>query len=137
MHLEYVVLGPPISNQQSNSQGKSNLATWKGKVTTEATNGWKAAPLTGKLKAMIINFHDGDKPSLDTDNMSKPIFDSMNKLVYGDDRQIGQAELVHVRINAPMVFAWASKVLVSAVKAGNQFVCVRVEDAVDPFPLPK
>jgi Holliday junction resolvase RusA-like endonuclease len=137
MHLEYVVLGPPISNQQSTDKGRVNLSNWKGRIIAEATNGWTASPLEGKLKATIINFHDGDKPSLDTDNMSKPIFDSMNKLVYDDDRQIRQAHLVHQRIDAPMVFVGASAVLVGAVQAGKQFVYVRIENALDPFPLPK
>ena len=86
---------------------------------------------------MIINFHDGDKPSLDTDNMSKPILDVMQKLVYADDRQIRQSELSHVRIDAPMIVAGASRVLVTAVQAGQQFVYVRIEDAIDPLPLPK
>jgi hypothetical protein len=93
--------------------------------------------LTGNLKAVIINFHTGDKPSLDLDNMSKPILDVMQKIVYDDDRQIRQAELAHVRIDAPFVFVGASKLIVAAVQAGNEFVYVRIEDAVDPFPLPK
>ena len=61
----------------------------------------------------------------------------MQRLVYDDDRQIRQAEISHVRINAPFVFVGASKIVVAAVQAGNQFVYVRIEDAVDPFPLPK
>lgn len=137
MHLEFVVPGPPISNQQSTAQGKANLAAWRGKIHSEAANGWKSAPLTGKLKAVIVNFHDGDKPSLDIDNMSKPILDVMQKLVYADDRQIRQAEIVHLRIDAPMVFVGASKILVAAVQVGKQFVYVRIEDVADPFPLPK
>ena len=93
--------------------------------------------MTGNLKAVIINFHTGEKPSLDLDNMSKPILDVMQKFVYDDDRQIRQAELTHVRIDAPFVFVGASKLIVAAVQAGNEFVYVRIEDAVDPFPLPK
>ncbi|HTU18670.1 MAG TPA: RusA family crossover junction endodeoxyribonuclease [Gemmataceae bacterium] len=93
--------------------------------------------LTGKLKGIIINFHRGDKPTLDVDNLSKPIFDVMEKIVYEDDRQIRQAEIAHVRIDAPFVFMGTSKIIVSAVQAGSQFVYVRIEDPVDPFPLPK
>jgi hypothetical protein len=69
--------------------------------------------------------------------MSKPILDVMQRIVYDDDRQIRQAEISHVRIHAPFVFVGASKIVVAAVQAGNQFVYVRIEDAVDPFPLPK
>ncbi len=61
----------------------------------------------------------------------------MQNLVYVDDRQIRQAEFTHVPIDAPFVIVGASKILVSAVQVGSEFVYVRIEDAVDPFPLPK
>ena len=133
MHLEFVVAGPPVSNQAGNV---ANLNAWKAAVRSEAQKVWTNAPLTGRLKAIIINFHTGDKPALDVDNMSKAIHDVMNHLVYDDDRQITQAEISHVRIDAAMVIAGASKILVDAVQKGRQFLYVRMEDAIDPFPLP-
>jgi hypothetical protein len=42
-----------------------------------------------------------------------------------------------VRIDAPFAIVGASRIIVSAVQAGSQFVYVRVEDPIDPFPLPK
>jgi hypothetical protein len=99
MHLEFVVLGPPISNQ---SPGP-NLDQWRAKVATVSGGVWNRAALTGKLKARIINFHLGDKPSLDLDNMSKPILDAMEGVAYENDRQIRQAEIVHVPIDAPLL----------------------------------
>jgi hypothetical protein len=134
MHLEFVVLGSPVSNQAANL---ANLNAWKATVKREAQKRWRSAPLKGKLKAILVHFHLGDKPALDVDNMSKPIHDVMNSLVYDDDRQIRQAEIAHVRIDAPMVVAGAAKILVDAVQRGQPFVYVRIEDAVDPFPLPK
>ncbi len=133
MQLEFVVLGPPISNQPSGS----NLDNWRATVEAEAKKQWNKAVLNGNLKAIIINFHLGSRPSADIDNMLKPILDVMQKIVYDDDRQIRQAEISHVRIDAPFVFVGASKILVAAVQAGHQFVYVRIEDPVDPFPLPK
>ncbi len=134
MHLEFAVPGPPISNQ---SQGTPALAAWRTAVEAEANSRWKIPPLAGRLKAVIINSHTGDKPSLDVDNMSKPILDVLQGVVYDDDRQIRQAELTHVRIDTPFVFVGVSKVLTDAIQAGNQFVYVRIEDPIDPFPLPK
>jgi hypothetical protein len=134
MHLEFVVPGPPISNQSTNA---ANLTAWKNKVRAEVQKGWTKAPLKGKVKAILINFHTGDKPPLDVDNMSKPVHDVMNNVVYDDDRQIRQAEITHVRIDTPLVIAGASKLLVDAVQKGQQFLYVRIEDVVDPFPLPK
>lgn len=141
MHLECVIVGIPISNQSSGkpaqSTGKSALSARRLAVEAEAKKNWSQAPLLGKLKAVIINFHIGDKPSLDVDNMSKPILDVLENVVYENDRQIRQAELTHVRIDAPFVFVGASKLIVASVQAGNEFVYIRIEDALDPFPLPK
>ena len=133
MHLEFVVPGPPISNQ---SPGP-NLQGWRATVAAEAQAQWNRAILTGKLKAIIINFHLGDYPSVDLDNMSKPILDELENIVYDNDRQIRQVEMTHTRIDTPFVVVGVSKILVAAVQAGNQFVYVRIENPVDPFPLPK
>lgn len=134
MHLEYVVGGVPISNQ---SAGSPALLAWRTAVEAEVKKNWKEVPLSGRLNVVIINFHAGEKPSLDLDNMSKPILDVMQQVVYDDDRQIRQTELTHVRIDAPFVFVGASKLIAAAVQAGNEFVYVRVDNAVDPYPLPK
>ena len=100
VHLEFVVLGPPISNQQSNLQGKANLNTWRATVAGEAQNRWKGPLLTGRLKTVIINFHDGNKPSVDIDNMSKPILDVLQNIVYNNDRQIRPGSDYASRIGA-------------------------------------
>jgi Holliday junction resolvase RusA-like endonuclease len=136
VHLEFVVLGPPISNQQSTPQGKLNLTTWRATVAGEAQNIWAGPMLTGHLKAVIINFHGGNKPSVDVDNMSKPILDVLQNIVYSDDRQIRQAEISHLEIGGPFSIVGVSKMIVNALQAGIQFVYVRVEDPVNPYPLP-
>jgi hypothetical protein len=135
-HVEFVVLGPPISNQQSNPNGKANLTAWRATIAGAASPLWTNPILLGHLKGTIINFYAGNKPPVDVDNMSKPIFDEMQDIVYGDDRQIVQAEITHLRIGAAYAIAGVSKVLVTALQAGSQFVYVRIEDPVDPFPLP-
>jgi Holliday junction resolvase RusA-like endonuclease len=137
LYLEFIVPGPPISNQQSTAQGKANLATWKATIAGAATLNWPNPPLTIELKAVIINFYDGNDPSLDLDNMSKPILDAMEQIVYNKDRQVVQSELTHARIGAPYPMVGVRPMIVMAVQAGNQFVYVRIEDPVTPFPLPK
>jgi hypothetical protein len=72
MHLEFVVLGPPISNQQSTANGKANLTAWRATVAGAAQLQWANPLLMGHLKVIIINFYAGNKPSVDVDNMSKP-----------------------------------------------------------------
>jgi Holliday junction resolvase RusA-like endonuclease len=133
MHLEFVVLGPPVSNQ---SPGP-NLTTWCAMIAGEARLNWPALPLTGELKAIIINFYAGTKPSVDVDNMSKPILDAMQMIVYTDDRQIVQAETAHSKIAAAYSIVGVRPIIVAALQAGNPFVYVRIEDPVNPLPLPR
>lgn len=61
----------------------------------------------------------------------------MQDVVYEDDRQIRQAEIAHLEIGAPYSIADVSEILVDMLRAGKQFVYVRVEDPVIPFPLPR
>src|SRR5262245_61408138 len=111
MHLEFVVPGPPISNQQSTSQGKANLTAWSATVRAAAQGMWAKPFLTGELKAIIINFYAGNEPSVDVDNMSKPILDALQQLVYDNDRQIRQAEISHLKIGAAFSIVGVSKIL--------------------------
>jgi len=133
VHLEFVVLGPPVSNQSSGP----NLTNWRGAIAWSATQNWPNPPLLGDLKAIIINFYTGNRPSVDVDNMSKPILDVMQNIVYRDDRQIVQAEIAHLKIGAAFAIMGVRPIIVNSIQSGNEFVYVRIEDAVDPFPLPK
>lgn len=137
VHIEFVVHGPPISNQQSSPGGRANLAAWRASIAGAAAPKWVNSPLNGDLKAIVINFYEGSGPSVDVDNMSKPILDELQDIVYHDDRQIVQAEITHLKVGAAFSIPGVSKVLVTALHAGAQFVYVRIEDPVDPFPLPK
>ena len=134
MHLEYIAVGVPISNQ---SAGTPALLAWRAAVEAEARRNWNTVPLTGNLKVVIINFHTGDKPSLDLDNMSKPILDVMQAIVYDDDRQIRQAEFTHAELNGLYKVAGASEKILTAMPLNQPFVYIRIEDPVIPFPLPK
>ncbi len=140
LHLEFVVPGPPVSNQQRHQRGRAILNAWKATVLAAVQASWSNRKLTTNLQATIINFHDGPEPSVDVDNMSKPIFDEMQKDVYEDDRQIRQAHLTHVEIGDPVIIANASRLIVTALQDalqnGDQFVYIRVEDTVSPYPLP-
>ena len=137
MHVEFEVPGPPFSNQQSTTKGRTNLSTWQATVAGAAGPLWGNPLLLGRLKGTIINFYDTPRPSLDVDNKSKPIFDVLEGIVYKNDRQVVQAELTHLEVGALYVISGASKILVTALQAGSPFVYVRIDDAVDPFPLPR
>lgn len=77
--VEFVVWGTPRS-QQAKHRGQ-----WQTRVQ-------KAAPLppkllTGPLKLRIDFFFEG-ATNLDTDNIIKPIQDSLNDVVYQDDETV-------------------------------------------------
>jgi crossover junction endodeoxyribonuclease RusA len=134
-HLEFTVLGPPVSQQ---ARDKSGLSAWKSAVWAEAAKHWgNRPPLTGKLKCTIINFHEGPDATLDDDNMVKPIRDAMNGLVYGDDSQIRYSETMHISIDAPVKARRASEIVLAAYNRGDVFLYIRIDDAPEIIQLPK
>jgi crossover junction endodeoxyribonuclease RusA len=132
--LELMVLGPPVSYQ---TKDKNNLKAWQALIKAEAGKVWTSPPLTGKLKFMLINFHEGAVPPLDDDNMVKPIRDALNGLVYQDNRQIRYSETIQVSIDDPIRVRRASKVLLDAFAKGDEFLYVRIEGAPDFIQLPQ
>jgi hypothetical protein len=132
--LEFVVPGPPVSHQTSD---KANLKAWQATIKAEAAKFWTSPPLKGKLRFLLINFHEGDKPPLDDDNMVKPIRDALNKFVYDDDRQIRYSETLQVSIDDPVRIRKASRILLDAFCKGDEFLYVRIEDAPDFIQLPQ
>ena len=133
LHLEFVLPGPPISYQ---TRDKTNLKAWQATVKAEAAKIWTKAPLLGKLKFFLINFHEGDKPTLDDDNMVKPIRDALNEFVYEDDRQIRCSETFHIPIDDPIKIRGASAIVLAAFSRGEAFLYVRIEDAPASIQLP-
>lgn len=134
-HLEFTIDGPPISPQ---TKDKANLNRWKRLIRDEAERVWGGKkPLTGKLRCMIINFHEGEYASLDDDNMIKPVRDAMNELVYIDDKQICYSETIQIGVDSPIKIRRASIALLAAFSKGNEFLYVRIEDAPDFIQLPR
>jgi crossover junction endodeoxyribonuclease RusA len=131
--LEFVVPGPPVSHQTSD---RANLKAWKDKVKAEAAKTWTGAPLAVNLRFTLINFHEGDKPPMDDDNMVKPIRDALNKFVYDDDRQIRHSETYHIPIDDPVRIRRASAILLAAFSKGDEFLYVRIEDVPTSIQLP-
>jgi hypothetical protein len=133
LHLEFVLPGPPVSHQ---TKDRANLKVWQATVRREAAKTWTAAPLSGRLKFVVINFHEGDKPPMDDDNMVKPIRDALNRFVFEDDSQIRYSETIHVPIDEPIKIRRASAILLAGYSKGEAFLYVRVEDAPAFIQLP-
>ncbi|QEH34937.1 Endodeoxyribonuclease RusA [Aquisphaera giovannonii] len=134
-HLEFTVDGPPVSNQ---TKDKANLRAWRDAIRSEAARCWAGkAPLKGRLKCTILNFHEGEYASLDDDNMVKPIRDAMNGLIYEDDSQICYSETIHISIDAPIRIRRASPILLAAYSKGDEFLYIRIDDLPDFLQLPQ
>jgi crossover junction endodeoxyribonuclease RusA len=133
-HLEFVIPGPPVSYQATD---RARLKAWQAAVKFEAMKVWAMPPLTGKLRFLLINFHDGEDPPMDDDNMVKPIRDALNKIVYDDDRQIRYSETIQVRIDDPFKIRRGSRTLFDAFSRGDEFLYVRIEDAPPVIQLPE
>jgi hypothetical protein len=133
MHLEFIIPGAPFSNHAT----ATNLAKWRSDIVAEARRHWGRPPLVEVLKAIIINFHLRADPNLDVDNLSKPILDALQGIVYEDDRQIRQAEIAHAPVYATFQVAGSPIIIVTALQEANPFVYVRITEPLDPLPLPK
>jgi crossover junction endodeoxyribonuclease RusA len=134
VHLEVVIPGPPVSHQ---TKDRANLKAWQAMVKAEAGKVWSAPPLTGKLKFLLMNFHEGDEPPMDDDNMVKPIRDALNHLVYTDDGQIRSSETHQLPIDGAFKIRGGSALLLAAFSKGSEFLYVRVEDAPTVIQLPR
>jgi Holliday junction resolvase RusA-like endonuclease len=97
---------------------------------------WPNEPLTSELKAVIINFYALNEPSVDIDNMSKPILDALQGIAYVNDRQIIQAEITHARLGGAYQIGGRRLIIVNALQAQAEFVYVSIEDSENPFSLP-
>jgi len=110
----------------------------EGVIQSAAASHWGSKPpLGGNLKCTILNFHEGDKASLDDDNMVKPIRDAMNGLVFLDDSQIRYSETIHIGIDEAIRIRRASAILLAAYSRGDEFLYIRIDEAPDVIQLPQ
>jgi len=93
-------------------------------------SGW--TPINGRLKVQIVHYHERPD-ALDVDNMVKPINDAMkNGVVFIDDRLITDLYGARRRLSEAFQLEHASKELVAAIDAGQDFVHIVVTPAPDP-----
>lgn len=126
--FDFCVEGPPISLQARNAASK---ARWRAKVLAAATAVWPSskAPIDHAVMARITYFYEG--PSLDTDNMVKPILDALKGLVYGDDRQVSEAHARKRDINGSFRIRGLSPHLAMALSKGTEFLHIEIFEEPD------
>lgn len=109
---------------RSKSKNPPRYRKWMKDLREEARLLWSPdrKPLTIPVTMRITNFYTDDPPP-DIDNIIKPIFDSLNALVYDDDGQ------VHVVTSRKIVLRDAeamSPLLEQALKQFTEVVHVEV-----------
>jgi len=101
--IEFMVPGVPLSLQASTASKEE----WKERIRTAARpllpEGHFAAQ--GPMKVTIYYFADAPA-KVDIDNIVKPIFDSLCRFIYTDDRQVER--LIVQKFEPGRVFTFAS-----------------------------
>ena len=82
--FSFVFKGKPLSYNCSDTKKK---AAYKAKISSAFNRKYAGSIPEGDLFAIVYYFYKEDV-LLDADNISKPIWDSLNKVAYSDDRQI-------------------------------------------------
>jgi hypothetical protein len=124
--FEFVVFGTPLSAQ---ARDRDKLKGWKDTVTTAAAACWPqgTAPFQGQVTLTVSHYYKPPKARLDNDNLSKPIQDALNKLVYTDDSLVVVTHTSRLPIDALYFLPGVSPVLLQAFSPNLEFVHVRVE----------
>ena len=116
-----VVKGRPASINASNA----TKTAWKVKVREAAKLIYLAPLEDDDLKIEITYFCDG-QTDIDTDNMSKPICDSLNGIVYEDDKQLLDRDARRRDLNKYFYVKGIEPSVAVALAEGEEFVSIKI-----------
>lgn len=127
--FEFIVDGPPVS-QQTRKRSKGNrLEAWRNTVRQEAEKYWSSEQktATGLVMLQITYFYDSDK--MDVDNIVKPIQDAMKGLAYVDDNQVSDLLVRKRNLSNNFRIENMTSTLAEGFARGNEFLHIVVIDA--------
>jgi len=121
--FEFQVRGPAVSAQAKN---RLLLEDWKARVTAAARSAWPDGkpPMAGDVEVWISEF--SEFATRDGDNMAKPVLDAMQRVVYGNDRQVKRSHIEWCDIDGAYVVRHMSPIVAAALSVGEEFLWVRV-----------
>jgi len=126
--IRFVVKGRPVSVQGS----PVSKNAWQQRVALAARPKCQEL-LAGNNLSIKITFFYNALPDFDTDNISKPICDALNNVVYGDDHQLAQRTAGRRDIHGSYRIRGVEPELAVAIAEGEDFVYVEVgEMSADP-----
>jgi crossover junction endodeoxyribonuclease RusA len=120
--VRFVVKGRPVSVQSSSG----SRANWTTRVRTAAAAKC-SVPLDGNDLRIRTTFFYNTLPDFDTDNISKPICDALNGVVYQDDHQLGDRLVRRRDINGSYRIKGIDPELAVAIAEGDDFVYIEVD----------
>ena len=126
--FEFIIQGPPVSQQTRN---RTLLRNWKNRVRLEAQRKWPSGnpPTQEEIEIRITYFHEDVSP--DVDNISKPIQDALEGLIFEDDSQIVNLTCRKRSIDGSFRIRGMSRELANGFINGRDFIHVRISAPTD------
>ena len=130
IRFEFVVDGPPVSQQTRN---KERLQQWTAKVRSAAAQSWPLGevPFSDSVQVSITWFYETISISMDVDNIPKPIIDGLKGLVFIDDNQVTDMICRKRNQNEELRIRNPSPVLAEGLSRKKDVLYIVVEDAPD------
>lgn len=124
--LEFIVPFRPVSVQ---TDDRGNLQEWKRYVGAIASIAWGEPPIEdGELNVTIVFLCDIRAP-IDVDNVTKPIQDALNGVVYTDDVVVTDTDSHRRYLEEWMDLTDCPPLLIRMIDDGEESVYVRVRNA--------
>ncbi|MEH2026254.1 RusA family crossover junction endodeoxyribonuclease [Nostoc sp.] len=129
--FEFIVDGPPVSQQARKRSKGNSIQDWKTTVRQEAEKYWSSEQktATGLVMLQITYFYDSDK--MDVDNTVKPIQDAIKGLAYIDDKQVSDLLVRKRNLSGNFKVENMTSTLTEGFARRNEFLHIVVIDAPD------
>ncbi|MEH1842726.1 MAG: RusA family crossover junction endodeoxyribonuclease [Nostoc sp.] len=127
--FEFIVDGPPVS-QQTRTRGKGNrLQDWKKTVRQEVKKYWSSEQKTATGLVMLQITYFYDSVQIDVDNIVKPIQDAIKGLAYVDDNQVSDLLVRKRNLSGNFRIENMTSTLAEGFARGNEFLHIVVINA--------
>ncbi|MCU0545444.1 MAG: RusA family crossover junction endodeoxyribonuclease [Oscillatoriaceae cyanobacterium Prado104] len=130
--FEFIITGTPVSLQTNN---RAKLQEWKAKVRETAAEVLPIGMEATRETVHVIITHYCIVQTSDLDNIVKPIVDSMNSIVYIDDRQVTDLTVKRRKFKEFADLAAISPLIAEALGAGEEFIYVKIDQPTNPMEL--
>ncbi len=123
--FEFVVTGPPVSQQARNRQ---RLRLWIQNVRSAAERYWDGSPPVG-VSVLVSIVYISDTVPFDIDNIPKPILEALNGIVYSDDSLVTDLVCRKRDRRDDLQIGNVSPLFRNFLHSRQQFLYVRVSDS--------